>query len=64
MSLINRTRFEISCSAIGVAKIFDWGGANHKSHAMTSSEILERGTFCGARISLNGRSEAMDWFGT
>ena len=23
---------------IGVAKIFDWGGLNHKSHAMTSSK--------------------------
>ena len=25
--------------AIGVARIFDWGGLNHKSHAMTSSKI-------------------------
>ena len=24
---------------IGVAGIFDWGGLNHKSHAMTSSKI-------------------------
>ena len=24
---------------IGVARIFDWGGPNHKSHAMTSSKI-------------------------
>ena len=24
---------------IGEAKIFDWGGLNHKSHAMTSSKI-------------------------
>ena len=24
---------------IGVATIFDWGGLNHKSHAMTSSKI-------------------------
>ena len=24
---------------IGVAKIFDWGGLNHKSHAMASSKI-------------------------
>ena len=23
----------------GVARIFDWGGLNHKSHAMTSSKI-------------------------
>ena len=35
---------------IGVAKIFDWGGANHKLHAMTSSEIFERRTFPGAKI--------------
>ena len=35
----------------GVARIFDWeGGANQKSHAMTSSEIFERGTnFVGQR---------------
>ena len=25
--------------AIGVARIFDWGGLNHKSRAMTSSKI-------------------------
>ena len=24
---------------IGVARIFDWGGQNHKSHAMMSSKI-------------------------
>ena len=24
---------------IGLARIFDWGGPNHKSHAMTSSTI-------------------------
>ena len=24
---------------IGEARIFDWGGLNHKSHAMTSSKI-------------------------
>ena len=36
---------------IGVARIFDWGGPNHKSHAMTSSEIFEKVIFCGAKIS-------------
>ena len=30
---------------IGVARIFDWGGPNHKLHTMTSSEISKRGTF-------------------
>ena len=35
------------------------GGPNHKSHAMTSSEIFEKGTFCGAKISQNERSEAV-----
>ena len=34
---------------IGVARIFELG--NHKSHAMTSREIFERGTFCGTKIS-------------
>ena len=36
---------------IGVARIFDWGGPNHKLYAMTSSEIFRKGTFCGAKIS-------------
>ena len=37
---------------IGVAMIFDWrGGSNHKSHAMTSSEIFKRETFYGEKIS-------------
>ena len=36
---------------IGVARIFDWGGGpNHKSHAMTSSEIFKKGAvFVGQR---------------
>ena len=44
---------------IGVARIFDWGGPNHKSHAMTSSKIFKKGTCCGAKISYNRRSEAV-----
>ena len=37
---------------IGVAKSFDWGGgANHKSHAMTSSETSNEEFFVGAKIS-------------
>ena len=35
---------------IGVAKIFDWGGPNQKSHAMMSSGIFEEGTFCRTNI--------------
>ena len=31
--------FSGSLQFIGVARIFDWGGLNHKSHAMTSSKI-------------------------
>ena len=41
----------------GVARIFDWGGPNHKSHAMTSSKICKRGTFCGIKISQDVRTE-------
>ena len=50
-----------SIPAIGIARIFDWkgGGANHKSHTMTSSEICEKGTFCNTKISQNGRSEVV-----
>ena len=31
--------FSGSLQFIGVARTFDWGGLNHKSHAMTSSKI-------------------------
>ena len=37
--------------AIGVARIFDWGGPNRKSHAMTSSETSKQEFFVGAKIS-------------
>ena len=30
---------------IGVARIFDWVGPNHKSHAMTSSETSKEEFF-------------------
>ena len=33
------------------------GGLNHKSHDMTSSKFFQRGSFCGTKISLDGRSE-------
>ena len=35
------------------------GGPNHKSHAMTSSEIFKKETFCRAKITQNGRSEVV-----
>ena len=35
---------------ISVTRIFDWGGGlNHKSHAMTSSEIFKKKFFVGQR---------------
>ena len=34
---------------IGLARIFHWRGANYKLHAMTLSEIFERGTFVGQK---------------
>ena len=34
---------------IDVTRIFDWEGPNHKLHAMTLSEIFERGYFVGQR---------------
>ena len=58
------TRLEMPFPCIGVAMTFNWGAPNQKSHAMTSSEIFKRGTFCGTKISQNGRSEAVAWFGT
>ena len=32
-------RFSGNLQFIGAARTFDWGGLNHKSHAMTSSHI-------------------------
>ena len=34
-----QNNFSGNLQFIGVARIFDWGGLNHKSHAMTSSKI-------------------------
>ena len=48
---------------IGVARSFNWGAPNQKSHAMTSSEIFEGRTFCGTKILYNGRSKAVAQFG-
>ena len=31
--------FSSNLQFIGVARIFDWGGLNHESHAMTLSKI-------------------------
>ena len=36
---------------IGVPRIFDLRGLNHKSHEMTSSKFFQRGSFCGTKIS-------------
>ena len=37
-------------TAVGVAKIFDWGrGPNRKSHAMTSSKFFEKWLFMGQK---------------
>ena len=43
--------FSSNLQLLGVARIFDWGGPNYKSHAMTSSKIFKRGTFRGTKIS-------------
>ena len=40
-----------SSYCIGVARIFDWGGPNLKSHAMTSAETSKKKFFVGAKIS-------------
>ena len=34
-----QNNFSGNLQFIGVARIFDWGGLNHKSHAMTSLKI-------------------------
>ena len=36
---------------IGVPRIFDWGGLNHKSHEMTSSKFFQRESTCGTKLS-------------
>ena len=39
-----QNNFSGNLQFIGVARIFDWGNLNHKSHAMTSSKNLLVGT--------------------
>ena len=36
---------------IGVARVLDWRGPNHKSRAMTESKIFKRENFCLTPIS-------------
>ena len=48
-ALIWFAKFLENIVPIGVARIFDWGGANQKSSAMTSSQIFEKGSFFGQR---------------
>ena len=42
---------------IGVPRTLIGGGLNHKSHEMTSSKFFHRESFCGTKISHDGRSE-------
>ena len=44
-------RFSGDLQFIGVPRIFDWGRLSHKSHAMTSSKIFKKRSFCGTKIS-------------
>ena len=43
-----KTGFQKSFSGdlqfLGLPRIFDWGGLNHKSHAMTSSKFFQKGS--------------------
>ena len=42
---------------IGIARIFDWGGLNHKSHAMTSSKT------CLLPLNKNfAKGEGLNWY--
>ena len=56
---ITNCRSVCATRGIGAAKIFDWGEPNHKSQVMTSSEIFERGTFCGTKIFYVRESKAV-----
>ena len=53
---------------IGVARILDWRGPNHKSHAMTLSEIFKREIFLWNKDFVDllyvqqRRSKAVAWF--
>ena len=49
---------------IRVARIFDWRGPNHKSHAMTSSEASKEEFFVGAKISQNENPKPWPGVGT
>ena len=47
---------------IGVTRILIGGALNHKSHEITSSKFFQRRSFCGTKISQNGRSEIVALF--
>ena len=52
--------FGQDCKSVPPCKILQfkyWVSLNHKSHEMTSSKFFQTRSFCGTKISLDGRSE-------
>ena len=55
----HRTRLAVNPSflTVGVARTFDWGGPKPQITCNNFIINFKKGTFWGAKISLNGRSE-------
>ena len=49
--------FSIFSNSLAYPKFLIGGCLNHKSHKMTSSKFFQSGSFCGTKISSDGRSE-------
>ena len=50
-------------SNIGVARILDWGRGKPQIGCKDVIRNFRKRNFCGTKISQNGRSEAVAWFG-
>ena len=44
-------------NSLAYPEILIGGGLNHNSHEMMSSKFFQRGSFCGTKISQDGKSE-------
>ena len=49
MNMSSNEKFTFKICSIGVARIFDWGGPNHESHAMTHQKFSKKEVFVGQR---------------
>ena len=54
---VSKIFFQAISNSLAYPEFLIGGGLNHKSYDMTSSKFFQTGSFCGTKISLDGRSE-------